>query len=288
MKTVSFSLEAGNKYFARIDNGPKFLVGSRVSYLGNKGLMNTTGVAADQYDRTAHRAKHGFWADFIHPTAMGEGRYYHTLNTYDRARFTFGFLQFGAHVANGDFVTYFRQLLALPGAMDYFPDLAVEHGRIVKMVDGAEVPLESDATTAPLMDYFNPASSEVEDTEVIQSAKMVDWSRSQDHRDLQVAVGVAEFRSKMPRYAKWYPMLDGAPAAICLMVADIHHQGRATVATVLTALKSADPLTALLRIGEPNYHDRLLTLRKAIKELTDDGTFDNRKYNAATKDFDGP
>lgn len=285
MKTVSFSLEAGNKYFARIDGGSRFLVGSRVSYLGNKGLMNTTGTPADQYDRAAHRAKHLFWADFIHPTAMAEGKYYHTLNTYDRARFTFAFLQFGAHVPNGDFVTYFRRLLTLPGARDYFPDLEVENGRIVKMVGGTDVPLESNTTTEPLMDYFNPASSEVEDTEVIQAAKMVDWSRSPDHRDLQVEVGIAEFKTKMPKYAKRYPMLDGSPAAICLMVADIHHQGRATVTTVLNALTSADPLVALLRIGEPQYHDRIVTLRKAIKELIDDGTFGDRKYNASTNDF---
>jgi hypothetical protein len=286
MKTVSFSLESGNKYFAKIDGGSKFLVGSRVPYLGNKGLMNTSGTPAQQYDRAAYRPKYGFWADFIHPTAMGEGKYYHTLNTYDDARFTFAFLQFAAHVPNGDFVTYFRKLLTLPEAKDYFPDLAIDNGRICKMVDGSETPLETDTTTEPLMDYFNPTATEVEDTEVIQSAKLVDWSEADDHRDLQVDVGIAEFKKKMPVYAKWYPMLNGSPAAVCLMVADIHHQGRAKVGTVLAALNSADPLGSLLKIGEPNYHDRLVTLRKEIKALTDDGTFGGLKYNASKNDFE--
>ena len=103
MKIVSFSLEQGNKYFGKID-GTRFFIGSRVSFGGSKGLMNLVGTPAQKYNRADFRPVHGFWADFIHPTAMAEGALYHTLNTYDRARFTFSFLQFGAHVPNGDFV----------------------------------------------------------------------------------------------------------------------------------------------------------------------------------------
>ena len=165
MKVVTFSLEPDNKYFGKVDGGPRFFIGSRVPYLGNKGLMNTIGNQVQQYDRTAFREAYGFWADFIHPTAMAEGKYFHTLNTYDAAYFTFSFLQFGAHVPNGDFVTYFRALLALPDAKEYFPDLGLENGRIAKMVDGNVVALETDTSTEGLMDYFNPSASEVEDTE---------------------------------------------------------------------------------------------------------------------------
>ena len=56
MKVVSFSLEQGNKYFGRVDGGPKFFIGKRVSFDGNKGLMNVTGTAAEKYDRTAFAA----------------------------------------------------------------------------------------------------------------------------------------------------------------------------------------------------------------------------------------
>jgi hypothetical protein len=172
MKIVSFSLEQGNKYFAKID-GTKFFVGSRVPFDGGKGLANIAGTAAQKYNRHAVRQEYGHWADFIHPTSMAEGAFYHALNTCDRARFTFSFLQFAAHVPNGDFVLYFRAVLQLPLGVEYFPDLRVEDGRIVRTTDSGAMPLESDISTEGLMDYLNPSRLEVEDTEVIQSAKLI-------------------------------------------------------------------------------------------------------------------
>src|SRR6266536_238817 len=122
MKIVEFSLEQGNKYFGKID-GTRFFIGSRVPYEGGKGLMNLTGTPAQKYNRADFRSTHGFWADFIHPTAMAEGALYHTLNTYDRAHFTFSFLQYAAHVPNGAFIAYFRALIKLPLASEYLPYL---------------------------------------------------------------------------------------------------------------------------------------------------------------------
>jgi hypothetical protein len=286
MKIVSFSLEQGNKYFGKVDGGPKFFIGSRVSYEGNKGLMNVAGTAVQKYDRTAFRPAYGFWADFIHPTAMAEGGLYHTLNTYDRARFTFTFLQYAAHVPNGDFVVFLRTLLALPAAVDYFPDLTLHNGRVCTIDVNGPIPIETDSSTELLMDYFNPSPDEVEDTEVIQAARLVHWAQNDvAHRDAQIKVGIDHFRSKMKIYAGRYPMLNGASPQICLMVADIHHQGRAKVSTVLMALQSANPLAELMKIGEPQYHERLATLSKEIKALTNDGTFGSLKYNTAQNDF---
>jgi hypothetical protein len=287
MKVVSFSLEQGNKYFGRVDDGPKFLIGSRVSFQGNKGLMNIVGTPAQKYDRLAFQQANGFWADFIHPTAMAEGALYHTLNTYDRARFTFTFLQFAAHVPEGDFVVFLRALLTLPAASEYFPDLALNgQGRVCK-VDGAHVtPIESDDSTDLLMDYFNPSSSEVEDTEVIQAARLVHWAQNdQAHRDLQVKVGIDHIKSKMKTYAGRYPMLHGAVPPICAVVMDIHHQGRAKIATVLLALQSANPLAALLEIGAEQYPERIATLTKEIKALTAAGVYGNLRYDATKNDF---
>ena len=286
MKIVSFSLEHGNNYFGTVDGGPKFFIGRRVGYLGDKGLKNATGTANQKYDRSSFRPTFGFWADFIHPTAMAEGGLYHTLNTYDRARFTFTFLQYAAHVPNGDFVVFLRTLLALPAATDYFPDLTVQNQRICRVDDNGPVPLESASSTEPLMDYFNPSSGQVEDTEVIQAAKLVQWSQTDPaHRNVQVKVGIDHFRAKMKIYAGWYPMLNGAVPQICLMVADIHHQGRASSGTVRLALQSGDPLGELLTIGEGQYDSRLQKLRDEIGVLTNDGTFGNLKYSAAQNDF---
>jgi hypothetical protein len=284
MKIVSFSLEQGNKYYGKID-GERFFIGSRVSYEGGKGLMNVRGTSAQKYDRSSYRATFGFWADFIHPTAMAEGGLYHTLNTYDRAHFTFSFLQYAAHVPNGDFVVFLRALLKLPLAKEYFPDLILQDNRICRVTDGGIVALESDASTAPLLDYLNPSLKEVEDTEIIQAAKFVHWVQNDpDHRQAQIEVGIAHFKEKMVGYAKQYG-LHGADETICLVVADIRHQGRAKSPEIVAALQSENPLNALLSIGEPKYHERLMVLRREIKALTNDGTFGFLKYSTDTGDF---
>jgi hypothetical protein len=284
MKVVSFSLEQGNKYFGKID-GPRFFIGKRVPYDGGKGLMNIVGTAAQKYERAVFRPLHGFWADFIHPTAMAEGGLFHTLNTYDRARFTFSFLQFAAHVPNGDFVQYFRALLALPVAAEYFPDLAIENGRICRITDDGSVPLESEAGTGLLLDYLHPSRAEIEDTEIIQAAKFVHWAQNDPaNRELQIRIGVTLFREKMVRYAVQYG-LDGARDAVCLVVADIRHQGRAKSGAILAALQANDPLGTLLKIGESEYPERIQTLRREVLALLKDGTLGKRKYALSQRDF---
>jgi len=286
MKVVDFSLEQGNKYFGRID-GKRFLIGTRVPYQGLKGLRNLSGTVAQRYAAADFRAAHGFWADFLQPTAVAEGGLFHTLNTYDRARFTFTFLQFAAHVPNGDFVRYVRALLKLPLASDYFPDLQLVKGRICRLKDGGGEPvaLESDESTEGLLDYLNPSASEVEDTEVIQAAKFVHWAQTDpEHRRVQIECGVAYFQQAMVSYARRYA-LDGVDDAVCLVVADIRHQGRAGSAPIAVALRSPKPLEALLQLGEPGYHSRLLTLRGEISKSMADGLLGTRKYSAAKRDF---
>lgn len=284
MKIVSFSLEEGNKYYGKIDD-QRFYIGSRVSYKGDKGLMNIKGTANQKYDRSVYRGKFGFWADFIHPTAIAEGALFHTLNTYDRAHFTFSFLQYAAHVPNGDFVVYMRKLLELPLAAEYFPDLKLESNRICRITDNSMIALESDTSTALLIDYLNPSLKEIEDTEIIQAAKFVHWAQNDSaHREVQVKVGIEHFKEKMFRYADLYG-LDGKDDVICLVIADIHHQGRAKSPRIALALQSSNQLDSLLKIGEESYHERIVTLRREIDNLTADGTFGNYKYSVNERDF---
>ena len=284
MKLVTFALEADARYFAQID-GDRFLVGKRIGFDGGKGLINLAGAPGQRYDRAAHRATHGFWADFIHPTASVEGGLFHALNTYDRARFTFGFLQFAAHVPNGDFVRYLRALLALPLATEYFPDLRLENDRIVRLADGGSLALESDDSTARLLDYLNPSREQVEDTEVIQAAKFVHWAQHDpEHRRVQVDVGVRMFRAKMREYAQRYD-LDGANDDICLVVSDIRHQGRAKSVEIIAALQQTDPLAALMKIGQHRFPDRIAMLAREIQRLLADGTLGTRRYDVASRDF---
>jgi hypothetical protein len=284
MKIVEFSLEQANKYFGKID-GARFFIGSRVPFEGGKGLMNLTGTPAQRYNRADFRSAHGFWADFIHPTAMAEGALYHTLNTYDRAHFTFSFLQFAAHVPNGDFVLYLRALIKLPLALEYFPDLVLADNRIARITEHGTVKLESDTSTAPLIDYLNPSLKEIEDTEVIQAAKFVHWVQNDPaHRQAQIDVGIALFKDKMSGYAQRYG-LDGAEDTICLLVADIRHQGRAKSPAIVSALHSSKPLESLLALGEPKYHSRVVVLRQEIKKLVAEGVLGAHKYSTSKKDF---
>jgi len=285
MKIVEFTLEQGNKYFGRVDDGERFFIGSRVPFDGGKGLMNIKGTPDQRYNRQEFRGTHGFWADFIHPTAMAEGALYHTLNTYDRARFTFSFLQYAAHVPNGDFVVYFRALLKLPLAVEYFHDLTLKNNRITRVTDNGTTQLESDTSTEGLMDYLNPSRSEVEDTEVVQAAKFVHWAQNDPaHRQTQIDIGISHFKANMVSYANRYD-LDGALDSICLVVADIRHQGRAKSPAIVTALNSSKPLESLLAIGESKYPDRIATLRREIKKLTEEGTLGTHVYNLAQRDF---
>ncbi|HXQ70250.1 MAG TPA: hypothetical protein VN844_07165 [Pyrinomonadaceae bacterium] len=284
MKIVEFTLEQGNKYFGKID-GTRFFIGSRVPFDGGKGLMNIKGTADQRYNREDFRGTHGFWADFIHPTAMAEGALYHTLNSYDRALFTFSFLQYAAHVPNGDFVVYFRKLLGLPLAVEYFHDLRLVNNRISRITDNGTIQLESDTSTAGLMDYLNPSRREVEDTEVVQAAKFVHWAQNDPlHRQVQIDTGIAHFKEKMVGYADRYN-LDGTLDSICLVIADIRHQGRAKSPVIVTALHSSKPLESLLAIGEQRFPERISTLRKEIKKLTDEGTLGTHVYNRERRDF---
>jgi len=283
MKTVSFSLEGGNRYYGEID-GQRFFIGSRVSYKESKGLMNVVGTTAQMYNRETY-GQYGMWASFIYPTAKSEGALFHTLNTYDRARFTFTFLQYAAHVPNGDFVRFLRRLLELKQARDYFPDLVISENRICRTVGNRLTVLETDASTAGLMDYLNPSMSEVEDTEVIQSARFVHWAQNDpEHRNLQVDLGIQHFKERMANYAVSYS-LDGKSDLLCAVIADIRHQGRGTSADILIALKDDKPFDALLKVGAEKYPERIKTLKAELGALQQKGVLGIYKYKLASKDF---
>src|SRR5512146_2408539 len=121
-------LRNGDDFSCSADNGSAFFVGRRVPYEGHIGLYNifrSSKIERLNYAAADFDAQHGFWATLIEPTAICEGLNFLTLNTYDAAAFTFGFGQFAAHVPNGDFVKYFRALLGLPNAADYFPHVGL-------------------------------------------------------------------------------------------------------------------------------------------------------------------
>ncbi|MBR0670200.1 hypothetical protein [Neoroseomonas soli] len=279
----------GDDFSASADGGSPFFVGRRVPFQGNIGLFNIfRGTKLERLDYAASdfTGAFGFWAEFVEPTAACEGRNFLTLNTYDRAAFTFGFAQFAAHVPNGDFVRYFRMLLGRPEAADYFPNLALVNGRICRDEGGpVPKPLEDDASTEALMDYLNPDLSEVQDAEVIAAAKLIHWtSNVVEAREAQVQVMTDAYRGFVRR-ADARVGIDGRSAELCCVIADILHHGRGgrmTWPLVDQALKGPRPFDDLIEIGAPNWGERRKTLKAEIRKRPD---FATKTWSRAAADF---
>ncbi|ESU20295.1 hypothetical protein FEDK69T_28080 [Flavobacterium enshiense DK69] len=269
---------------------PKFIIGYRTHFQDNYGLFNTT-VAADQvYNPEDYKNEHGFWSYFIYPTAMAESKgSFKCLNTYDRAKFTFGFMQFAAHVPNGDFVHFFKKLLQLPNAKDYFPKLVLQNDRIFyKYSNGTLSQLEDDTSTQALMDYLNPTLKDVENQEQICSARFVHWaSNDSEHRKIQTETSLNLFKKNMKNYHERFG-LHNAPAKVCLMICDIRHQGRGKNDRIAAALNTngdyEKAYSNLCTIGDTNYKTRITTVKNNIAKLTADGLF-SMKYDAGSGEF---
>ena len=283
-----------NQWLAKVDNEEEFLVGREAFYAdqNGRGLSSYTG---HKYDPDDYRADHGFWADFIYPTAFCESEqgFFNALNTWDRAHFTFGFMQFGAHVFKGDFARYFRALLQLPEAGEYFPELELKNGLIHRRTaSGSLVNLETDTDPTPLAKYLNPNFHVVEEVEAKQAARFIHWcDNSPENRRLQVDVSVEEFRRILKDRAATYS-LNGKPDRVCLVIADIHHQGRGgrtTVAKIQTALDTNGDMERayrnLLTIGQANFEGRIATLKNKVAALKAAGILGVKKYNTSTNDF---
>ncbi len=290
---IHFTIERSARIFnSTADGGAPFFVGCQTSYRDRssgedfEGLFNVPRRELPKliYKATDYRGMYRFWADFIEPTSKCEGGNFLTLNTYDRARFTWGFGQFGAHVPDGDFVEFFRDLIGRPEKENYFPDLALKDGRIVKMSGGNAVALETASSTSPLMDYLNPTKSAVEDSEVISAAKLIHWTTNvQQARDLQVMHMVGTFQRLM-HDSDARLGLDGRSGDICLAICDIRHQGRAKIPAIQTALNSTRPLASLLSIGSITYPERCATLKAEI--AAKGAILTSKKWNRRNADFD--
>ena len=289
---ISFSIERKDRIFnARADGSSPYFVGIVTRYFDKSSSQNFEGlynVPTKSLPKLIYSPDdilntHAFWADFIWPTAQCEGGNYLTLNTYDRARFTWGFGQFAAHVPNGDFVRFMRALLQRPEAGAYFPDLALVEGHIVRMAGGQSSQLEDAHSTAPLMDYLNPSTASVEDAEVLAAARLIHWTTQiPEARALQAEHMVSTFKRLMAETDKRLG-LNGRSADICCVICDIRHQGRAKYTAIQAALGSANPYSELLKLGSIAYPERIKTLRKSIDGYGD--AFRNRRWNSAAGDF---
>jgi hypothetical protein len=289
--------QKGNKWFAHEASDEKpFIVGYTVPFTDgdgdHRGLSQTK--VANQlppliYDRHQAEVTIGLWAHFAWPTIMGESAGRHlTVNTYDRARFTFGFYQLAAHTPNDNLILLFRQLLALPEAKDYFPDLTLRNGVVHQVLpNGSLASLETVTTVnrpngkiekqiLGFMNYLNPDTANAGEREVLNAAKLMHWLMNyQSAVDASVRVSIEIMRRKVKSAAKKFGLAGQRPE-LAIWVSDIIHQSRGGPETIRAALKAGTfekKLDALFEIASPDYESRRKLVRKNIETLITENRF---------------
>jgi len=304
MPAIEFTINASGspqvgktKWFATPnDGGQSFLVGYTVGFAdgdgAHRGLAQTrylSEIPKLYYDRHQSAGLFGKWSHFIWPTAVAEsaGGHHLLVNTYDRARFTFGFYQLAAHTPDDNLILLFRRLAALPTAKTYFPDLGVQGGRLHRKIGEAWVSLETVTSVqrpngkvedqlVGFMSYLNPDTINVGEIEVRNVARLMHWLQHDPEAvNLSTATAIEIVRRKAKRIATTYG-LAGKPAELAIWVSDIVHQGRGSKAAIQAALAKPSPtarLDALYEIGASNadYDGRRKTVRDKIAILKQEG-----------------
>lgn len=300
-----FRQEQDGSHYAVNPTGKDFYVGKRVSYTDDMkryGLSQSIGLLeknsfAKPYDPKDYAGSFPLWSGFIHPTAMAEsGGLFERVNTYDRAAFTFGFYQFGAHTPGDNLILLFRKLLALPDAARYFPDLflqtaaggdpvvmrRLDDGRVVNLetvVDVLRPNGKQERQLKHFMDYLNPDPASVGPEELLATARLMLWTAEDPAARLaQVELAVETAKRKLKAAIKNLPSLDPGNWELAVWVSDIHHQGRARYAEVEEALKSANPLAALAGIGALKFASRIADVSKVVGKLKASGAMAGWTY----------
>lgn len=295
--TVVSVTPKGGAFEARTASGVTFIVGRATTYtddMRRTGLYQGGAEIADSlrfgvFSAADFQSEFGPWAWLISPTLQAEGdARFATLNSYDRAAFTFGAPQFAAHTPRDNFVSYFRKLLALPEAKQHFPDLALKAngaGRTtIHLISGASAKdLEEEVlVTRPngktetqilhLMRYLNPSPTAVDKAELLAAARLMNWLRVDPRaRALQIELFVEQSKARLARAKTKLPRFTGKDWRAALWINDILHQGRGTFAQMDAALSSADPVGGLAKIGKANYAGRVRTVEAGIAKLQAEG-----------------
>jgi hypothetical protein len=300
---IGFELkrEADTRWFARAVNAADadwFYVGRETKneskqYFGI--YQKTNEYYGPKFNHADYTATLDHWAYLLYATGYCESKnFFNVFNTYDRAKFTYGFYQLAAHTPKDNLILLFRRLVNLDLAKQYFPELTLIDGKLHRVnEDGGSTNLETVMQTGPnnadqlqlFMNYLNPNRKPIEEQEVLQVARLMHWTANDPaFRQLQVMVAGEILQNKMSRrYSQWYP-LHGKSDTICALIADIHHQGRANKVKVQNALNAANPENALLNVN-PNYASREADLRDVVNELKAAGKLGQKKYDAANNEF---
>lgn len=273
-----------------------FLVGQTVPFSdgdgSHRGLYQTrvlNEIPTLHYDRHQAEAENGLWAHFIWPTVVAEsaGGHHLLINTYDRARFTFGFCQLAAHTPNDNLILLFRELLKLPKAADYFPDLVLKAGKVHRRDGSVLTSLEVvtnvlrpngrfEDQIVGFMSYLNPDTINVGEIEALNGARLMHWLLIDPEAvAASVRVALAILRRKVKAQARAFN-LAGKDPRLAIWVSDIRHQGRGTSDQITAALalgSLAERLAGLATIGASGNETRIASVKRSIRTLHDEGRF---------------
>ena len=276
--------------FARIGNGPEFYVARRTTFGSRVGLAQIGRLSGPVYDPAAYLAEFGPWAQVVYAIGASESaNRFNRINSYDRAAFTFGFFQLGAHTPKDNLVLLLRRATELPAFQRHFPELQMKDGRLHRITEGRVTDLEAvvynprhrEHQLNNLMRYLNPVETQLDEAEIIHAARLVDLcATSPEFCALQVRTAIQITARKFrERYQQWYD-LNGLSDSIGVAIADIHHQGRAKKAQVRAALASTTPLVNLTTLGEDNYPERCQSLRSMIATMEQRGQLGHHRYDS--------
>lgn len=296
--------------FVDPEDGKTRYLGGETKFDGFRGLVRIKGFGAEEgnaeYRFEEYEPEFGHWAAFIDPTGLGESqRSFTCLNSYDRAAFTFGFYQFAAHTPKDNLILLFRGLLTLPEAKRYFPDLTLSDGKVAQVTPGGPVDLEGARKRADgmsrqgeqgrFMEYLNSDMKAIDEAERRAGARLIHWAiHSPGHRRMQVEISIEHAKRKLQHANRKLredhnAALDGQSIAVCAMAGDVLHQGRGggdTFKKIARALRSANKVDALAAIGDTSvFHDRIVLVRKRIKDLLERAPFEGLKFDASAGAF---
>jgi hypothetical protein len=276
-----------------------FLVGKEINQPTKKYHGISVPVSSywgPQYAGDAYVDQIDHWAYLLEATGTCESKNRMVLvNTYDRAKFTFGFYQLAAHTPNDNLILLFRELIKLPNFVKYFPDLAMHNGHLHRIdAQGTSTDLETEMETGPggelnlqfFMNYLNPNRKLIDEQEVLMAARLIHWTLT-DPAALaaQVRVSADILQHKMAQRHHPKLGLNGRSDVVCTIVCDILHQGRALYSELRPILAAAQPVEALLTFKDDQYRTRNATLRAAIQRLTAQGKLGTKIYHAAGNEF---
>lgn len=286
-------------YAKEASGGERFLVGREV----NQPTKNFHGLlvpvskywgpkfVASEYDGMLDH-----WVHLLEVTGQCESQNHMALvNTYDRAKFTFGFYQLAAHTPKDNLILLFKELAKLTAFKKYFPELAIRNGNLCRVdKDGSVTDLETPMNTGPdgeanlqlFMNYLNPNRKLIDEQEVLHSARLIHWTVNDPQARLaQVRVSSQILQGKMARFHAPALKLDGRSDVTCAILCDMLHQGRAKYAELRPILQAAMPDEALLTFKNAEYVTRNNTLRAAIAASKAAGKLGTRRYSLAANGF---